>query len=453
MDPTAPLLEITDSFKTPYAIGPLPDVGNANTFPPVGNANTFPPSYTAAPTTIMADIRTAPAKEVPNLPADPRISDPSDYERLNKIKEAFSLPGFIEARDLTNPYEAIGKSIFITRAAVKLANIDAVFNILATPRDPLVAQYSAEYLARYSAGSPMGYSGAFSFVDIAAGPGGFSQYIMWRRTEARGFGMTLKPLRKEESHTDWNRRVLDPRRFTITYGPDKTGNLYTNWAAFLNEVLSVHRNGVDLLTGDGGFDVENMEVAPGQAVDFNYARQEFLSTRLIMAEIVVAINCLRIGGTAVIKIFDTVTSVMAQLIYLAALCFDRTTIFKPLSSRPANAERYLVLQGLRGPEVTEAVTAILEEALNRYTATDNVTNIIADMPELYLTWLREMNTQSIERQLAVDSDIVDVMNGGAYEPTVLNLKRALIVWNIPEGPKRREDRIRVDKAVEEEEDR
>jgi FtsJ-like methyltransferase len=30
------------------------------------------------------------------------------------------------------------------------------------------------------------------FVDLCGGPGGFSEYLLWRHPEATGFGMTLK---------------------------------------------------------------------------------------------------------------------------------------------------------------------------------------------------------------------------------------------------------------------
>src|SRR5690349_18695947 len=57
------------------------------------------------------------------------------YEKLQSLKELFGgdtpdeVNAFNKARLDTNPFELIGNSIFINRAAVKLANIDAIFKI------------------------------------------------------------------------------------------------------------------------------------------------------------------------------------------------------------------------------------------------------------------------------------------------------------------------------------
>jgi len=37
---------------------------------------------------------------------------------------------FLQARNRANPYEAVGRSIFINRAAVKMANMDYLFKLL-----------------------------------------------------------------------------------------------------------------------------------------------------------------------------------------------------------------------------------------------------------------------------------------------------------------------------------
>lgn len=42
---------------------------------------------------------------------------------------------FIQARRNGNPYELIGKSVFINRAAVKMANMDALFQFRLTEPD------------------------------------------------------------------------------------------------------------------------------------------------------------------------------------------------------------------------------------------------------------------------------------------------------------------------------
>ena len=39
----------------------------------------------------------------------------------------------------------------------------------------------------------VGHNDLLYFADICAGPGGFSEYVLWRsKAEAKGFGLTLK---------------------------------------------------------------------------------------------------------------------------------------------------------------------------------------------------------------------------------------------------------------------
>ena len=45
---------------------------------------------------------------------------------------------FLQGRRSANPYELIGKSVFINRAAVKMANMDSLMEMqLTTPDDPV----------------------------------------------------------------------------------------------------------------------------------------------------------------------------------------------------------------------------------------------------------------------------------------------------------------------------
>lgn len=74
---------------------------------------------------------------------------------------------FSWARSKCNPFEKIGRSIFLNRSAVKMSNLDAVLDFMFTePRDEnkdLMFKNETLY-----------------FADCCGGPGGFSQYVLWR---------------------------------------------------------------------------------------------------------------------------------------------------------------------------------------------------------------------------------------------------------------------------------
>nr|KAG5714393.1 hypothetical protein BaRGS_006839 [Batillaria attramentaria] len=148
------------------------------------------------------------------------------------------------------------------------------------------------------------------FADICAGPGGFSEYVLWRRKgECKGFGMTLKGQNdfKLEDFFAGPSEMFEPHYGVGGLHGD--GDIFRpdNQEAFIN---FVRRNsdgkGVHFVMADGGFSVEGQENI-----------QEILSKQLV------------------------------GLVYLMRLIFDSVCIFKPVTSRPANSERYIVCKGLR----------------------------------------------------------------------------------------------------------
>ncbi|MFT7813046.1 cap-specific mRNA (nucleoside-2'-O-)-methyltransferase 1 [Arapaima gigas] len=234
------------------------------------------------------------------------------------------------ARTRANPYETIRGVFFLNRAAMKMANIDHVFDYMFTnPKDvqgkPCTRDREGELLY---------------FGDVCAGPGGFSEYVLWRRRwHAKGFGMTLRGPNdfKLEDFFAAPSELFEP--FYGEGGIDGDGDITRpeNISAFRNFVLeSTERRGLHFLMADGGFSVEGQENL-----------QEILSKQLLLCQFLTALSTLRTGGHFVCKTFDLFTPFSVGLIYLLYLCFERVSLFKPLTSRPANSERYVVCRGLK----------------------------------------------------------------------------------------------------------
>lgn len=72
------------------------------------------------------------------------------------------------ARFRSNPYETIGAVIFLNRAAVKMANIDALFDFMFTEPKTQTGKLAIDRELLY-------------FADVCAGPGGFSEYVLYRK--------------------------------------------------------------------------------------------------------------------------------------------------------------------------------------------------------------------------------------------------------------------------------
>lgn len=336
----------------------------------------------------------------------PLFGNSSKYEILQKVKDAFDVEGFIQARDATNPFEKIGRSIFINRAAVKLANIDAVHHV-------------TKQIFTFDNKST---DAPFKFCDVAAGPGGFTQYLQYRLPKSIGYGMTLK-----HEKLDWSTKFLDMKRFIPFYGPDNSGNLYTNYDNFVKFVLEKEPSGVDLVTADGGFDLDD-------STDKTLLhRQEFLSSRLLLTQAVIGIGCTKIGGNFVVKVFDTVTNISANIIYVLAQCFKQILLFKPITSRPANAERYLICID-RVPNIQEYYQ-LLVGAARSYSDTNYLNTIFNEtLSQEFIRWLTKSNNDSIDNQLQAAQNILLYLKGRDVSLPVYDINKFLIIWNLPDTP-------------------
>jgi FtsJ-like methyltransferase len=122
---------------------------------------------------------------------------------------------FAVARNACNPYEILTRGrrggyrnhhgggagglghLFLNRAAIKLANIDAILDFSLT-------NHHHHYHRHCHQDGAVGAAAAFVFVDLCGAPGGFSEYILWRCSSrranncqtaiptCRGYGMSLQ---------------------------------------------------------------------------------------------------------------------------------------------------------------------------------------------------------------------------------------------------------------------
>jgi cap1 methyltransferase len=94
---------------------------------------------------------------------------------------------------------------------------------------------------------------------------------------------------------------------------------------------------VHLVVVDGGFDAQR-----------NTEHQEEVSLKLVVNETAAALSILCTGGTFVIKMFGFQTSIVRTMMTHLYMMFHRIIALKPISSRPASAERYVVCYGYHG---------------------------------------------------------------------------------------------------------
>jgi hypothetical protein len=125
--------------------------------------------------------------------------------------------------------------------------------------------------------------------------------------------------------------LTDHPTIHIHEGADGTGNILepVNQEAFIETAQGSH-----LYTADGGFDFSS-----------DYNAQEDSIFPLLLAEFLIGLQVLEVGGCLVVKCFDTMERSTLDLLWIVSRCFAEWQIMKPQTSRAGNAERYFIGKG------------------------------------------------------------------------------------------------------------
>jgi len=181
----------------------------------------------------------------------------------------------------------------------------------------------------------------------------------------------------------------------ISYGEDGTGNIMhpANIKHFVNTVGSAH-----IITADGGFDFSE-----------NFNAQEMMAAPLIAASLLIALQIQAPGGIFICKMFDTMTRLNHDLLYILCHIYERVGIMKPRTSRPANSERYIICCGFRSVDSPD-VFSMLMTLMNYDGSTGrNIRTVLprVHFPAGYLKQMEIMNTSINNIQL---NAIIDTLN-------------------------------------------
>ncbi len=271
-----------------------------------------------------------------------------DWDRYKKLCNEYE-PVFTSSEDMTSStcYLPTSRSFF------KLWEMLTDFPELTTREGPMQAAFLAE--------GPGGFVEAFHRFRAGRRPPG---------AEDRLHGMTLQT--RDRRVPSW--RVPRDVPLQVCTGADGTGNLYDarNVDALVRQVGAAS---CDLVTADGGFDFSH---------DFN--GQESASLPLLWAETRAALRLQKPGGCFVLKVYDVSCEQTMLLIQYIAERYRRVHVCKPLTSRPANSEKYVVCCGYLGGDPGRAPalrltasTARSVTAMNAFFVTRQIMYIIKTM--------------------------------------------------------------------------
>nr|XP_054757954.1 cap-specific mRNA (nucleoside-2'-O-)-methyltransferase 1-like [Lytechinus pictus] len=144
-------------------------------------------------------------------------------------------------------------------------------------------------------------------------------------------------------------------------------------------------------------------------------------------------------GHFVCKTFDLFTPFSVGLIYVLYRSFEQVSIFKPVTSRPANSERYVICKGRRsGTDPTHDFLFDLNETLNMLKSSKQ--DVLESVPldvlradEAFMDYIIEQNERQAETQTQALAKIqAYVQNSDLIEMEQKRMRdECLALWGIP----------------------
>jgi len=136
----------------------------------------------------------------------------------------------------------------------------------------------------------------------------------------------------------------------------------------VNNITGFSRRPYHIGTGDVKFVTINMD----------YSREELINMPVVWGQFLCAIAGLKKGGCVVVKQFTFFEAASLCLFAVASSCFDKLYVTKPLTSRPANTEIYMVGVGYK-----KSFTHLQWRALMRYMEFIRSMNSGDEVPALF----------------------------------------------------------------------
>lgn len=196
---------------------------------------------------------------------------------------------------------------------------------------------------------------------------------------------------KKYNLPSYNENIIT-NNVVISYGEDNTGNLLNlNNIHFLERMVKDANRNVKIITADGGFDEGN---------DFN--NKEQLHYSLILHEILAMLILSNRGTHFVLKMYDTYTKTSVDTLYLLHKIFETVNIFKPVTSRPTNSEKYIICKNLKISDndkliIIEQLKQLNEKIKDKKDGTYYFT-LFNNLPDTFIKYIVKINENVMNNQ-------------------------------------------------------
>jgi len=196
-----------------------------------------------------------------------------------------------------------------------------------------------------------------TYAALAEGPGPFIQAVILFR-EKLGSGVANDKIFGVQVHSEKGKYLEMGKQFLGFYSdnvpglinihstidPSKSKKHKAKSTGDITDVKTISlfkkdieksKQYADLITADGEFECD----------DNNFQEQE--TYKLVLGEIVAALNVQAKNGNFVLKIFESFTIPTIKLLYILSSFYNEMYIYKPSFSRPTESERYVICKGFK----------------------------------------------------------------------------------------------------------
>lgn len=233
---------------------------------------------------------------------------------------------------------------------------------------------------------PKKFKNLKTVATLAEGPGAFIEFLTDFYKDIKVHAITLEYETDNESR-NFELQKLQNKNVDITYG-----NLYNK--EVVDSFTKKIGGKVDLVTADGGF----------QPLNENEKEREHL--KLFLAETLTAFKILKKRGSFILKIYDIFSKSTLELLFLLSGTFDSVELNKPVTSRPANSERYVICHGFKGFDNDVHVTEGDEYYKSLLSMSESENNEF----ELYVKNLEIQNEKYVRYVIKNIEDVVNFYN-------------------------------------------
>tara|TARA_Y100000996_G_scaffold103736_3_gene75889 strand:- start:26294 stop:32575 length:6282 start_codon:yes stop_codon:yes gene_type:complete len=251
---------------------------------------------------------------------------------------------------------------------------------------------------------------------IAEAPGSFIKnirYLRNRYTEYKTWNNFKILTLIEDTNTMFQDSFNVEFKNHIVYDSEHNGDVtkVANLKQY-KEIIKNNTNGkfADIATADGGFPYSSRE-------EEILNLKEHIHAKLVFGEILAAIMTQASGGIFVLKMFDVMTDWSVKMIYLLSLLYTEIQIVKPINSRIANDEKYILCIDFRVKDedrdnIETKLLKILDDwednKNNNYTDINLFPNI--NLSDDFINKIIEYNQFKIISQNSAINQAIDLFN-------------------------------------------